>query len=238
MFRHAMIDLETFGLRRGNAIRSISVVPFDPFAGLIADRDWWFHQNVDFASQEAVGLTKDPGTVEWWNKPEHAAAQRLLEPNQETLGASLMYLDRYLRGRFEEGFRVWSRGMMDQEVLEGVYDALGRELPYHYRAPRDTRGFLDLVEFDPGFDGPNFEGIPHFGPDDAYHECKGINLVFEHCGLQRFGVIEAEYSGYAEIVDADAQSILDGHPDNQAQKFQGLADVIAETGMTGAGDQP
>lgn len=227
MFRHAMIDLETFGLRRGNALRSIAVIPFDPFTGLIAERDWWFYQNVDFASQEAVGLTKDESTVEWWNKPEHAAAQRLLEPNQETLTASLMYLDRYLRGRFDENPRIWARGMMDQEVLEGAYDAIDRKLPYGHRSPRDTRGFLDLVEFSPTFDfNPEFGGVPHFGPDDAYHECKLINEVFRVCDLRKFGLVD-EFSGYADTPDLD-----------QAQKFQGLSDVIAETGMTGAGDKP
>lgn len=227
MFRNAMIDLETFGLRRGNALRSIAVIPFDPFTGLIAERDWWFYQNVDFASQAAVGLTKDEGTVEWWNKPEQRLAQMLLEPNQETLTASLMYLDRYLRDRFEENPRMWARGMMDQEVLEGAYDAIKRPLPYNYRSPRDTRGFLDLVEYSLSFDHPGFEGVPHFGPDDAYHECQLMIRLFEHCDLRKFGITDAEYSGYAETVE-----------DDQAQKFAEVADVIAETGMTGAGDQP
>lgn len=141
MFRHAMVDLETFGLRRGNALRSIAVIPFDPFTGEIADRNWWFYQNVDFASQEAVGLTKDPSTVDWWNQPEQAAAQRLLEPNQETLTASLL-----------------------------------------------------------------------------------INAVFEHCDLRKFGLVDAVF----EHVDEFSE---------QAQKFQGLADVIAATGSPGDGEE-
>lgn len=229
MFRHAMIDLETFGLRRGNALRSISVIPFDPFTGFIAAETSRFYQNVDWKSQEAVGLTKDPGTVEWWNKPEQEVAQRLLEPNQDTLTASLMYLDRYLRSNFVPEFRLWARGMMDQEVLEGAYDAIGREKPWHYRAPRDTRAFFDfletghvVVDFHP------FIGVPHFGPDDAFNECMAINAIFEECGFRRFGVIEdAEFSGYAEVVE-----------DDQTQKFADVADVIAETGMTSAGDKP
>lgn len=227
MFCHAMIDLETFGLRRGNALRSISVIPFDPFTGFIAAETSRFYQNVDWKSQEAVGLTKDPGTVEWWNKPEQAVAQRMLEPNQDTLTASLMYLDRYLRSNFDPGFRLWARGMMDQEVLEGAYDAIGREKPWHYRAPRDTRGFLDLVEYSVLYSHPDFQGIPHFGLDDAFHECRLVIEVFEICGLQKFGLVDVEFSGYAEVVE-----------DEQAQKFADVADVIAETGMTGAGDKP
>lgn len=230
--RHIMYDHETWGLDRGNAIRSITGIPFDPYAGYIAPREQWFYQNVDFASQEKLGLTKNPSTVDWWNKPEQATAQLMLEAAQEPLATALMYHDRWLKDQFgwdggHDDIRPWARGQMDIELFEGLYQAIGRTFPFNFRAPRDTRNFHDLVEFNFDFQTNPipFEGILHFGPDDAYHECKQINRIFEICELQRFG--PPEYSGYAEVVGEVVEK-------EQAQKFADVADVIANTGATKA----
>lgn len=221
--RHVMYDHETWGLSRGNAIRSISAVPFDPYTGWIAPREQWFHQNVDFASQEVIGLTKDPETVAWWDKPEQANANKLLEPDQTPLIAALMWHDRWLKNQFGwdsdlSDVRPWARGQMDIELFEGLYQAVGRKFPFHFRTPRDTRNFHDLMEYsiDLQMSLPDFEGVPHFGPDDAYNECRLINRIFEFCGLRRFG--PPEYSGYAEVVGEVIEA-------DQAQKFADIAEV-------------
>lgn len=192
--RHVIVDLETWGLERGNALRSIAAVQFNPFTGTI-NKSTAFYQNVGLESQLAVGLTKDADTEEWWSSPSLDEARKFLEPDQATIHAALQYLDRWLRETFgdfpncttEEAcadVRMWSRGTMDWRVLEGAYLAIERRFPFHFRMQRDTRGFFDLVEgFEGEFHAPTFEGVPHYALADALHDARCINAIFEFRNL-------------------------------------------------------
>lgn len=207
--RHIMVDLETWGLHRGHAIRSIAVVPFNPFDGWIGNSGQSFYQNVGWESQENVGLTKMESTADWWAEPWQASAAALLELDQVSVHAALGFLDRYLRclsgnplveddtntAAMIEDVRVWTRGRMDLEVLEGVYDAIGRKFPFHYRMPRDSRFLMDLVEFNTDWPHPPFEGIPHYALDDAVNECKLVNQLFEFTGLRGWNQPEQPQPG-------------------------------------------
>lgn len=196
--RHVVIDLETWGLERGYALRSIAAVPFDPRSGAeIPHRPLnAFYRNFDCEEQMGLGLKVDPGTKNWWNDPMQAEAAQFLEKDQQSAYTVLLYFERWLRETFcpDEDWsanlkslisdvRFWSRGNMDWEVLNGLYQVTGRDFPFHYRAHRDSRVMMDLADEKGGFVVPEFEGVPHYALDDAVYEGRLVSAVYAHLGL-------------------------------------------------------
>lgn len=196
--RHVVIDLETWGLERGYALRSIAAVPFDPQSGaeILHRPTGAFYRNFDLVDQLRWGLKIDKGTKSWWNDPMQAEAAEFLEYDQQTANTVLLYFERWLRETFcpDEDWsanlkslisdvRFWSRGNTDWEVLNGLYQVTGRDFPFHYRAHRDSRVMMDLVDAKGGFYAPDFEGVPHYALDDAVYEGRLITATYAHLGL-------------------------------------------------------
>jgi hypothetical protein len=153
---HIMVDTETLGTHPGCAIRSVGACVFEPKTGEIGAR---FYANVEPASCEALGLTADPKTVEWWASQPREAEEALASSQLPLVNVLDAFSGFYLR---ENGSALWSHGAgFDEPILRVAYRAVGMTPAWHYRAPRDTRTLFDLA----GYDCP--PGVLHHALQDA-----------------------------------------------------------------------
>jgi len=155
-----MLDLETWGLSPGCALRSIGAVCFDPHT---EDFGPEFYCNVD-GGQVGAGLKLEQGTQDWWrdNAP-HAAVQALTLDTKPLVVAAQSFREWF---HSVNGATVWAHGAAyDPPVLDVASAAVGVKVPWHYRAVRDTRTLYALASFDPA-NIPN-GGIQHHALHDA-----------------------------------------------------------------------
>ena len=102
-------------------------------------------------------LHRDPQTVQWWSEQSDEAQAAFDNPVdlREALwqfGDWLhTILDRNLSypdgaHRLNDDIRLWSHGpAFDPPILAEAYRAVGLPVPWHYRAPRDTRTLFDVA---------------------------------------------------------------------------------------------
>jgi exodeoxyribonuclease VIII len=173
---HIMVDLETWGLRPGSAIRSIGACAFDPVTGEIGAT---FYRNITDDSCEAVGLTRDPSTVAWWSDPDRAEAQADLLVDQVPLSLALGALNVFFVE--SEGEEMWSYGPNAEEVwLQAAYRACGMSVPWHYRGVRCARTVVALAVVDPD----EFRvGTHHNALDDAKAQVGMVAAAYKRLGL-------------------------------------------------------
>jgi len=162
--RDVMLDLETFGLKPGHIIRSIGAVEFDIATGKLGNE---FYANIDELSCEKFSLTRDQGTVTWWNKPENAAAQ-------EQLLLDILPVDIVCK-KFCDFFQstgaqfIWSQGSnFDGVLLDEVMYRVGCIVPWKYHSAMDTRTAYRMAKFDPW--AIKRDGVHHNALDDAKHQ--------------------------------------------------------------------
>ena len=176
-----MIDIESWGLTPGSAIRSIGAVMFDPRGDEIGGT---FYANVSAQSCLDVRLTIDPETAKWW-AGQSDAARAALESEQLDLGVVVYEFAAWYASLGVSA--VWSHGLnFDVPLWEAACRALspaGR-VPWGYRDGRDTRTLFSLVS-DFRHDSIAFEGEKHDALADARHQAR---LVQRAHGLLR-GVI-------------------------------------------------
>lgn len=114
-----MLDLETWGKRYGNAIRSIGAVVFDHY-GTGLGRE--FYVNVEDQSCLDAGLTHNPDTEAWWGRQSAEAQSVFAEDPRHVREASERF-----RSYFREvsAVRVWCQGAnFDEPIIVGVFDVL------------------------------------------------------------------------------------------------------------------
>lgn len=165
-----MLDFETWGTSVGCAIRSIGSISFDPYSRKIDPQG--FYANVDDASQQAHGLVRDPGTVEWWSKQSNAAQQALgsdQKPIEEVL-------QKWINWWLSQGAeRIWSQGAnFDAVILEYLLKKVMKksQAPWKFWNVRDTRTVYDMFSFD-ARSLPN-TGTAHNALDDCKYQIQCI----------------------------------------------------------------
>lgn len=170
---HVMLDLETWGLRPGCAIRSIGAVVFNPHADIIGSR---FYRNVDLDSCLHMGLKQEQGTIDWWNKPENEKARAAFTdspvfPMWQAIGAFDTWFKRQL------GKQLWCQGPnFDDPVLTYVYDLMELEPPWKFYNVRCTRTIYEHC----GFDARELprEGTYHNAVDDAEYQALCVQAAY------------------------------------------------------------
>lgn len=158
-----MIDLETFGKRTDAAIVQIAAVWFDPETGAIGS-------TFDAVIRNSSGSV-DIDTVAWWLQQAHAPVlgAKLADPSQSGDEAELLAEFCRFVNVHGDVERVWAHGgtSFDFPILQSALERYGLEVPWGYRAPRDTRSLYDLA---PG-------GMPRPPKDetrahDALYDCE------------------------------------------------------------------
>ena len=166
----AMLDLETLGKKPGCIIRSIGIVTFNRNTGEIGDK---LYMNIDQASCEAIGLTAEQDTLDWWAKQAAEAQQQLLL-DQVGVGYAMLCLESFLK--FHNIEQIWCQGSdFDIPILKEVLDRVGVEVPWKYYNVRDTRTAYDLCNFNPKH--VQRDGTYHNALDDCLHQIKLLNYA-------------------------------------------------------------
>lgn len=166
---HVMVDLETWGVRPGSALRSIGAVVFDPETGDIGGK---FYRNISDASCEAFGLVRDPSTVKWWSE-QSAEASRALVENQCDLGDVLLAFTAWWAK--VGGEQIWGHGAsFDPVLLMSAYDACLMDAPWLFWNIRCCRTVLATANRTPDRRG----GTHHNALDDAIAQAKAVAAAF------------------------------------------------------------
>lgn len=191
-----MVDLETWGTRPGSALRSIGAVTFDLASGAVGDE---FYANIDDASCESWGLTKDPATVQWWAEQSSEARDALAEAPQALPDALMRFANWWGE---HAGTELWAYGPNFDEVLLGAaFKACSIAAPWTYKQPRCARTMLALA----GVEIPRSKGVHHNAIDDARNQVAALHEAFTKLGLGRSPVDRGELTDL--VSDAIGDSI-------------------------------
>lgn len=226
-------DSETWGTEPGCDIRSIGACLFYPKDGLIchdgtnAHVGWHapfyqalynpvLEQDPTISIERTYPLTRDPNTVQWWSEQSAEAQAAFTDPME--LRQGLILFGGWLRGlsgdtydpadhdrRFPDDRNLWSHGSaFDPPIIAAAYRACGLPVPWHYRAPRDTRTCFDMAGVDDHSAWlaltPGPLGIPHHALDDAICQARAVCAAYrrlEDRMAQEYneGVMSADFGG-------------------------------------------
>jgi hypothetical protein len=168
---HVMLDLETWGTAPGSAIRSIGAVAFEMGSDKLHPTT--FYNNIEDASCEAAGLTRDDATVTWWSK-QSTNAQQLLEQNQIPIAEALSKFFEWFK--FVDGKEVWAQGAaFDPVLMEAAFKATSVTCPWFFWNIRDTRTAYDIAGLK-YHDEPRI-GVEHYALDDCRHQVKLLRMA-------------------------------------------------------------
>jgi hypothetical protein len=183
-FNHVMLDLETLSTRSDACIIQIAAIAFDIETGELGPR-FNAYVNESCLVGAKVGHI-DVSTVGFWMRQKFGPALGAAitdEDERRCLSEALGEFDQWFANLAEdtceddavpvvelsEGISLWSHGAgFDIPILASAYDRAGvGEVPWHYRAPRDTRTLFAVA---PG-------GMPRPPKDearehDALYDCE------------------------------------------------------------------
>lgn len=171
------IDLETWGMKPGCAIRSIGASVWDNLTGQQVPGAPTFYVNVCKKSCFDKGLTFDADTVRWWEQ-QGDAAKAALEVDQVSLTQALNDLRcwyGHVINAHGDGYSVsvWGNGKeVDISILEACYSAIHQRAPWPFWASADVRTAV-LIGRMFGIDVKGtmkFVGTPHYALDDSLHQ--------------------------------------------------------------------
>lgn len=201
MTKHIMIDTETWGKRAGCDARSIGAVVFDPTTGHVATRGsagtfyTALENRVDFPYEwgdrpgqppRKYKLWRDPETEAWWSEQSeeaHAAFNGAIDL-RDGLILFTNWFDSIAMGNplpnQQADVRLWGHGAgFDLPIIEAWYHACDLPVPWHYRAPRDTRTAFDMAGIDDHSAWLNRHVEPgaiyHHALDDALCQARAVN---------------------------------------------------------------
>ena len=179
--QHVMLDLETWGTKPGCALRSIGAVSFNVDGnsnGWIGDE---FYRNIDAQSCLDAGLTKEPSTVDWWERqsPEAQAALRINPLPLLTVVGEFHDWLRFVRGEF-----VWSHGgNFDEPIWSAAAHAVGAKVPWKFWNARCTRTLYHVADFDPRTLPRS--GTYHNALDDARYQAQCVCAAMQRLRARR-----------------------------------------------------
>lgn len=170
--RDMMLDLETWGLTPGCAIRSIGCVMFDPTSREIG---YQFYTNVDRASCEAAGLRVEPGTQEWWERQSQVARDSLVKDPVTLKEAARTFAMFFAKCG---ATRLWSQGAnFDEPIWSAAMNAAGQRPPWKFWDSRCTRTIYGAAGLN--FNAIRRAGTHHNALDDALHQARCVQRAYE-----------------------------------------------------------
>jgi hypothetical protein len=201
------LDLETWGAKPGCDIRSIGACVFDPVSGFVHDgslgtiRPFYIacenpvraDARTQYSDPNAIHADRlyptyrDPQTVQWWSEQSDEAQAAFTDPVD--LREALVQFSDWFATLDEQAavdagpnggiLRIWSHGAaFDPPILAAAYDAVGLPVPWHYRAPRDTRTLFDAAGIDDHIAllaaHPGPMSVSHHALDDAICQARAV----------------------------------------------------------------
>lgn len=175
--KNVMVDTETLGTAPGSVILSLGACTFDPHRPALAIEET-FYRVISRASCEAVGLTVDPKTEQWWADPEKAEAWAALQIDPQPIGDVLSaFTAWWLRKR---AVYFWAHAPnFDETLLSAAYRACGLTPPWQYWDCRCTRTIYDLAKVRPD----RAAGVHHNALDDAKAQAAAVIVAYRTLGI-------------------------------------------------------
>lgn len=195
-----MLDLETWGKRPGCDLRSIGACVMDLTTGYVATPDHAYLETFYVATDnpvEGIGsnnkfdangyrrykLHRDPETVQWWS--EQSTEAQAAFGDAVDLREALERFDSWLGSLFNyeviladtDAVQIYTHGpQFDISILAEAYHACGLPVPWHYRAPRDTRTLMDAADVGDhsAWLQQHNTGTVHHALDDAVAQAKAM----------------------------------------------------------------
>jgi hypothetical protein len=173
MMNHLMIDLETFGIRPGSAIRSIGAAMFDPRTDEVGST---FYKKISAMSCWSAGMTVDQSTVDWWNAPERKAISDELKTDAVDLRSVVALFHNWCIGNRAK--YIWCQGGgFDEPLWSAAARLVGPAPPWKFWDCRCTRTAYEMS-------GLNVRTVPRDGThhnalDDSLHQIKCVQASFK-----------------------------------------------------------
>lgn len=167
---HVMLDLETWGIQPGSALRSIGAVQFN--------LDWvgpgpTFYRNIDKDSCLQAGLIIDVKTVEWWERQSAESVAALQIDPRPLLEVEKAFYEWWCS---IDGKYIWCHGAnFDDPLWAAACRALNRSVPWKYWDVRCTRTLFAMADFDMRLI-PR-DGVAHDALADAIHQARCVQLA-------------------------------------------------------------
>lgn len=167
--------------------------PFEPTFYVACDNPQygWNAPKYKAHGSSKYPLHRDPRTVQWWSKQSDEAQAAFADPVdlRSALASFTSWLYRIADesgGSISErtDIRLWSHGShFDIPILAAAYAAVGLPVPWHYRAPRDTRTIFDVAGIDDHSawlaQHPGPLGVSHHALDDAICQARAVCAAWE-----------------------------------------------------------
>lgn len=151
--------------------------------------------------ERKYNLLRDPDTVFWWSEQSPEAQAAFADPVDFRLGLrefatwlidltrtdrhSIVMADYDYAPDFykpELNLRLWAHGpQFDCSILEAAFHAVQLPVPWHYRAPRDTRTIFDAagIEDHSAHMAQYNTGTHHHALDDAICQAKAVCAAYD-----------------------------------------------------------
>lgn len=144
-------DVETLGAESNSVILSAAIVYMNP-----AEKNTWesLYENtlfVKFNVKEQVkqyNRVTEKDTITWWNKQCDLAKKQSFFPSEKDLPAkeAIACIRNYIAANCDpKTTLIWTRGSLDQMVIDSLCKATGDEPIMQYSNYRDMRTYVDLA---------------------------------------------------------------------------------------------
>lgn len=146
-----VFDVETLGIESTSVILSAALIHFDPekqpsYQDLLDNALFVKIKSKD--QVERLKRTVDIGTIEWWQNQHEYVRKVSLEPSsddmtaEEAVTALHNYMNKYPNAQDQT---MWTRGSLDQMVIDSLCKKLDMQLLTGYNVYRDARTAIDIL---------------------------------------------------------------------------------------------
>ena len=172
-----MLDLETLGASPQAVILQIGACYFEPGNGVIGRT---FNENISLENSLANGFKIDAATLKWWLDQSWDAIDDVIVKDGTAAGGVLLDLNFFLH----EAKTIWCHTTFDAPILMNYYRTLSLTPVFHYKAFRDIRTLLDLVNFK-SKDFPADVGTAHTALDDCKYQVAYVSKCIQRIMIER-----------------------------------------------------
>lgn len=160
------LDVETTDIESTAIVLSAAIVGFN-----IEDDDCTYEDLVERSlyvkfnakEQKAAGRSVSRETLAWWGKQGEDIQRMCFLPSKKDFSAEdgMAAINKYLTENGDKDYFVWTRGSLDQMVMESLCRTFGIESVFHYNSFCDIRtalrclkqtvnkrGYCDIPDFD------------------------------------------------------------------------------------------
>jgi len=197
--KELMIDLETWALHPGAAIRSLGAVFFDFDTGTLGPE---FYMNVDDNSCDFMGMGINPETQRWWSEQSPEAQAAFAHPTPRHIVYVLELFNDWIRVNTPDPkeMQVWSHGsVFDVAIVQELMRLCNLKEPWSHRGVRDTRTLIWLGNLGGEIPWDEFVGTPHHALHDAIHQARHMIKILQTIkGTYHAGKNEGDSAGSAD----------------------------------------